>query len=294
MRTAWIPLLALTVTLPLAAQNFDNVEITSTHVAGNVHMLQGRGGNIGVSAGRDGMLIIDDQFAPLADKIKAALRDIGRGKLEYVLNTHFHGDHAGGNSIFGLEALIIAHSNVRARLSTEQKGRNGRVTPPSPPEALPVITFDEGLSIHFNGEEIQMTHVAKGHTDGDSIIYFKDSKVLHMGDHFFGARFPFVDLRAGGTVQGMATNVEEILRDYGGVRGLVIIPGHGDLADIDDLARTSRMLEESLETVKDGIDSGKSIEQIQKTGLSEEWKDWGSGFITTEVWIQTVYDSLRH
>ncbi len=293
MRTVRIAAIALAVSMPLAAQNFDDVEITSTHVAGNVHMLMGQGGNIGVSAGEDGVLIVDDQFASLADKIKAALQSIDRGKLEYVLNTHFHGDHTGGNSVFGLEALIVAHNNVRARLSKEQTNRNGRVTPPAPPAALPVITFDEGLSIYFNGEEIEMTHVANGHTDGDSIIYFKDSKVLHMGDHFFNSRFPFVDLGSGGTVQGMTRNVEMVLREFKNVKGLTLIPGHGALADLDTLATTHRMLKESVGTVQKGIDSGKSLDEIKKAGLSDEWDGWGSGFITTEVWIETVHSSLQ-
>ncbi|HKR60894.1 MAG TPA: MBL fold metallo-hydrolase, partial [Pyrinomonadaceae bacterium] len=189
-----VTLLVLAVPV-VQAQDFSKVEITATKVNGNIFMLQGQGGNIGVSVGADGILIVDDQFAPLADKIKAALKTLGEGKLKFVLNTHWHGDHTGGNAQFGPEAPIIAHDNVRRRLATEQKSEFfKRTTPASPKEALPVITFDKSLSVHFNGEEIKVIHFPQGHTDGDSVIFFTTSNVVHMGDDFFVARFPFVDL----------------------------------------------------------------------------------------------------
>ena len=168
------------------AQDFSKVEIKATKVAGNVYMLEGSGGNIGVSVGPDGILIVDDQFAPLADKIKAALKTLGDGKLKFVLNTHYHGDHTGGNVAFGPDALIIAQTNVRKRLSTEQKSKFfNHTTPASPKEALPVITFDQAVSVFFNGEEIKVIHFPQGHTDGDSVIFFTGSNVVHMGDDFF-------------------------------------------------------------------------------------------------------------
>ncbi len=165
------------------------MEIKTTKVAGNVHLLEGQGGNIAVSAGPDGLLIVDDQFAPLADKIKAALAAIDQGDLQYVLNTHQHGDHTGGNPVFGLEALIVAHENVRKRLSTEQTVR-GKKVPPMAAAGLPVITFDDGLTIHFNGEAIRMVHAEPGHTDTDSLIYFPQSNVLHMGDSVHQRQVP--------------------------------------------------------------------------------------------------------
>ncbi|HVR28718.1 MAG TPA: MBL fold metallo-hydrolase [Thermoanaerobaculia bacterium] len=277
---------------PLAAQqqDFSQVRIKTTPVAGKVYMLEGAGGNIGVSAGDDGLLIVDDQFAPLADKIKAALEAIHDGELAFVLNTHWHGDHTGGNPVFGLEALIVAHDNVRVRLSTEQTVRGNKV-PPLAPEGLPVITFGEAMTIHFNGEGIQLIHAPAGHTDGDSLIYFPTSNVLHMGDHFFNGRFPFVDLASGGTVQGMAKNVAMALEAF--PADVKIIPGHGALGTRADLESFHRMLEHSLQTVKAGIDAGKSLEELQQAGLDPEYEDWGSGFIPASFWIQTVYESLQ-
>src|SRR5882724_1700956 len=193
-----IMILCLCITLKAHAQDFSKVEIKVTKVAGNVYMLEGSGGNIGVSVGPDGILIVDDQFSPLADKIRAALKTLGEGKLKFVLNTHYHGDHTGGNVVFGPDALIIAQANVRKRLSTEQISRFfNRTTPASPKEALPVITFDQAVSMVFNGEEIKVIHFPKGHTDGDSVIFFTGSNVVHMGDDFFNGRFPVVDLEAG-------------------------------------------------------------------------------------------------
>ena len=162
------------------------MQIKATKVAGNVYMLEGAGGNIGVSVGDDGILIVDDQFAPLADKIRAALKALADKKLRFILNTHWHGDHTGGNVAFGPEATIIAHDNVRKRLSTEQKSRSSKAPRrASPKEALPVITFDQSLSVHFNGEEIRAIHYPQGHTDGDSVIFFTASNVVHLGDDFF-------------------------------------------------------------------------------------------------------------
>jgi glyoxylase-like metal-dependent hydrolase (beta-lactamase superfamily II) len=270
--------------------DFSKVEIKTTKVAGNVYLLEGQGGNIGVSAGPDGLLIVDDQFAPLADKIKAALAAIDQGDLEFVLNTHWHGDHTGGNPVFGLEAVIVAHENVRERLSTEQTVRGNKV-PPMAAAGLPVITFGAAMAIHFNGERVALTHAPAGHTDGDSFIYFPTSKVLHLGDHFFNGRFPFVDLASGGTVQGMTKNIAMALEKF--PADVKIIPGHGALATRADLETYHRMLEHSLKTVKAGIDAGKSVDDLKKAGLGDEYKDWGTGFINLDVWIQTVHDSLR-
>jgi cyclase len=277
---------------PVAAQqqDFSKVEIKTTKIAGNVYMLEGAGGNIGVTAGPDGLLIVDDQFAPLADKIKAALAAIGQGDLEYVLNTHWHGDHTGSNPVFGLEAVIVAHDNVRQRLSTEQAVR-GQKVPPMAAAGLPVITFGESLTIHFNGEAIRAIHAPAGHTDGDSFIYFPTAKVVHLGDHFFNGAFPFVDLGSGGSVQGMAKNIAMAIETF--PEDVKFIPGHGALGTRADLQKFHRMLVESMATVEAGIKAGKSLEDLQKGGLDAEWKDWGSGFIPTAFWIQTVYDSLK-
>ena len=221
----------------LAQRDFSSVTMQSQKVSGNVHMLVGAGGNIGVSAGSDGILIVDDQFAPLAGKIREALAEIGTGELEFVLNTHFHGDHTGSNAEFGEEALIVAHANVRKRLSTPQTSPRG-TTPAQPESAWPVVTFEDSLSIHFNGEEIRVWHLPAGHTDGDVVVHFVDSNVLHMGDHFFVDRFPFVDLSSGGNALGFAENVGSVLESL--PAGAQIIPGHGPLAKAEDLERFPR------------------------------------------------------
>jgi len=273
------------------AQDFSKVEIKVTKVAGNVYMLEGSGGNIGVSVGPDGILIVDDQFAPLADKIKAALKTLGEGKLKFVLNTHYHGDHTGGNVAFGLDAPIIAQTNVRQRLSVEQKSKFfNRTTPPSPKEALPVITFDQAVSVFFNGEEIKVIHFPHGHTDGDSVIFFTGSNVVHMGDDFFNGRFPVVDLEAGGDVEGMTKNVGDIISKL--PAGVKIIPGHGPLSDVEGLKAFHRMLTETTDIVRKRMAAGKTLEQIKAEGMPEEWKSWGTGFINTSRWIELIYNSL--
>jgi glyoxylase-like metal-dependent hydrolase (beta-lactamase superfamily II) len=279
-----------TPSAPPPTPDFSKVEIKTTKVAGSVYLLEGQGGNIAVSAGSDGLLIVDDQFAPLADKIKAALRAIDQGDLQYVLNTHWHGDHTGGNPVFGLEALIVAHDNVRKRLSTEQTVRGQKISPMAA-AGLPVITFRDGLTIHFNGEAIRMIHAEPGHTDTDSLIYFPQSNVLHMGDDFTNGRFPFVDRGSGGRVQGIAATAARVLEEF--PADVKIIPGHGALAGRADLERYHRMITETIATVKAGIEEGKSLEEIQRAGLSPEWKDWVAGFRTTDFWIESVYQSLR-
>jgi glyoxylase-like metal-dependent hydrolase (beta-lactamase superfamily II) len=274
-----------------ARQDLSKVEIKATHVAGNIHMLEGSGGNIGVSVGTDGILIVDDQFAPLADKIRAALKKLGEGKLRYVLNTHWHGDHTGGNKEFGPEAPIIAHDNVRKRLTGELKAE-GRETPGSPKEALPVITFDQSLSVHFNGEEIRVLHYPRGHTDGDSIIFFTRSNVVHMGDDFFNGMFPFIDLASGGDVEGYIRNVEAVIAKI--PADAKIIPGHGPLAGIAELKSFHRMLVETTGIIRERMKAGKSLDQIKAEGLPEKWNSWGMGFIKTPAWIQIVYQGLSN
>ncbi|HEX5965922.1 MAG TPA: MBL fold metallo-hydrolase [Pyrinomonadaceae bacterium] len=280
--------------LPLTAgaqTDYSKVEIKATKVSGNVYMLEGSGGNIGVSVGTDGILIVDDQFAPLADKIRAALKGLNQGKLRFILNTHWHGDHTGGNAQFGPEATIIAHDNVRKRLSTEQKIPFFKSTvPPSPKEALPVITFDNSLSVHFNGEDIRAIHYPHGHTDGDSVIFFTASNVVHLGDDFFAGRFPFVDVDNGGTVVGLAKNIGEIIEKI--PAGAKLIPGHGPLSTIDDLKLYHRMLLETTDVVRKKIAAGKTLDQIKSEGLPEEWKSWGTGFIKTDAWIELIHISL--
>jgi len=286
----------VTVSLLLAASaqaqtDFSKVQIKATKVNGNVYMLEGAGGNIGVSVGDDGLLIVDDQFAPLADKIRAALKGIADKKLRFILNTHWHGDHTGGNIAFGPEAPIIAHDNVRKRLATEQKSTVfNTTTPASPKEALPVITFNQTLTVWFNGEEIRAVHYPQGHTDGDSVIFFSASNVVHLGDDFFAGRFPFVDLESGGTVEGLIRNIGELVGKI--PADAKLIPGHGPISTLDDLKSYHRMLQQTTEIVRQKIAAGKTLDQIKSEGLPAEWAPWGAGFIKTDRWVETIYKSL--
>ena len=294
MKNIFLPvvLLLFAVSINGQQQDFSQVQIKATKVAGNVYMLEGSGGNIGVSVGADGILIVDDQFAPLADKIRAALKGLNQGKLRFILNTHWHGDHTGGNIAFGPEAPIIAHDNVRKRLATEQRSQVfNRTTPASPKEALPVITFDQSLSVHFNGEEIRVIHYPQGHTDGDSVIFFSSSNVVHLGDDFFAGRFPFVDLESGGSVEGLIKNIGEIIGKI--PEGAKLIPGHGPISTLEDLKNYHRMLQQTTEIVRQKITAGKTLEQIKSEGLPAEWEPWGTGFIKTDRWVETIYKSVK-
>ena len=274
-------------------RDFSKVEIKVTPVAGKVYMLEGAGGNIGASVGEDGILLVDDQFEPLAPKIRAAVEGIaggsGGGKIKFVINTHWHGDHTGGNKVFGLEAPIIAQANVRRRLSTEQSVLGNKV-PPSPKQALPVITFDQAVSVHWNGEEIKVVHFPHGHTDGDSVVFFTGSNVVHMGDDFFAGQFPFVDLGTGGSVQGLIDDVAKALTLV--PADAKVIPGHGPLSTRADLERFHAMLVASTDVVRRRMHAGESLEKIQAEGLPAELAPWGKGFIDTKTWILTIHDSL--
>ena len=263
-----------------AQMDFARIKIKTTHVAGNIYMLEGAGGNIGASVGPDGILLVDDQFAPLAEKIRNALKELGEGQLKFLINTHFHGDHTGGNVVFGNEAHIISHTNVRKRLQIES----------SPQEALPVVTFDDSLSIHFNGEEIRVIHFPNSHTDGDSVIFFTGSNVVHMGDLFFSGRFPYVDLNNGGDVEGLIKHIEKLLAEL--PPDVKLIPGHGPLSDIDDLRTYHQTLVETRDMIRDQIEAGKSLDEIKAAGLPKKWRSWGTGFISTGRWIEIVHRSL--
>ncbi len=258
---------------------FADVEIRTVPVAGNISMLVGQGGNIGVSAGADGVLIIDDQFAPLAGRIRAALEALGSDTPRFVLNTHFHGDHVGGNAEFGAGGVIVAHENVRLRL----------IDGDSPPVALPVVTFNDNVTIHFNGENITLIHMPAGHTDTDSVVLFEDANVIHMGDHFFNGGFPFVDLASGGSVQGYLSNLEKALSWIDD--DTRVIPGHGPLADKADLLDFYNMIRDTSTAIRVSRSLRMSAEEIVAAGLGPEYESWGQGFIDEQRWIETVVQS---
>ena len=258
-----------------------DVTIKTQKVAGNVYVLYGQGGNIGVSAGKDGLLMIDDQFERISDKIKAALKELGSDEPKFIVNTHFHGDHTGGNPVFGRTGTIIAQENVRKRLLLNEK--------PFPDFALPTITYAQSISIHFNGEEVRAVYFPKAHTDGDTVLFFTTSNVVHLGDHFFAGKFPFVDLDSGGSVPGLIKNVGELIQQI--PSDAKIIPGHGDVSTLDDLKKYHQMLIETTNIVRGEMDKKKSLDNIKKAGLPEKYKDWGTGFINSDKWIETIYKS---
>jgi glyoxylase-like metal-dependent hydrolase (beta-lactamase superfamily II) len=270
------------VTSACAQQDFSKVEVKATKVAGNIYMLTGSGGNIGVSVGPDGILIVDDQFAPLAEKIEAALKQLSPGKLKFVLNTHYHGDHTGGNKHFGQQAPIIAHTNVRKHLG----GKPGD----SKPE-LPIITFDDSLSVWFNGEEIKLAHVPPAHTDSDSIVYFTDANVIHFGDTFFSGRFPNIDLAGGGDVRGYIRNVEDAIKKT--PTDAKLIPGHGPLSTVKELKEFHEMLVETSGLVEKAIAAGKTLDQVKADGLPAKWKSWEAPTLKIDRWLEILYRGLK-
>ena len=282
---------ALLAATALAQRDFSTVEVKATKVAGSVWVLAGAGGNIGVTAGEDGIVIIDDQYAPLAPKIEAALKTISDKPLRFVLNTHYHGDHTGGNEFFGKSASIIAHENVRTRLRSGTSAR-GNTVPPAPKGALPIITFDQTLTVHLNGEDVRALHVPHVHTDGDAVIYFTQSNVVHMGDVLFNGTFPFIDLENGGSVKGVIAACEKVLAST--PDDVKIIPGHGALADKTVVRKYIEMLKATSSLVAKGVAAGKTADQLKADKVLADWESWGAGFIKTDFWIDTlVKDASR-
>lgn len=266
------------------------ITVKTQKITDRVYMLQGRGGNVGVSAGADGILIVDDDYAQVSPKIAEALKALGTDAPRFIFNTHWHGDHTEGNKFFGGKgSLILAHTNVRKRLAVDATifGEKFQAYPKS---ALPVFTYDQSMSVHFNDEEIRAVHYPNGHTDGDSIIFFTKANVVHLGDDFFAGRFPFVDLDSGGSVAGLTKNIADIIAKL--PADVKIIPGHGALSTRQDLRVYYQMLIETTDIVQRGMTGGKTLEGLKKDGLSEKYKSWGTGFIKTDFWIETIYKSL--
>ena len=274
------PLVYSTINPANAQNRFADVEVKATAIKGSVHMLTGAGGNIGVSAGEDGVLIIDDQFAPLAEKIAAQLGELGSDKPKYVINTHYHGDHTGSNAFFHSHkgATILAHENVRVRLANDEKIK---------PEALPTITYEDGIKIYFNGETLHVMHLAVGHTDGDSVVWFEQPNVMHTGDLFFNGRFPYIDQGAGGNVEGYMDSVKQLLAKIDDET--VIIPGHGDISNKQEYSAFLAMISETFSYVKALKQDGKTLDEVKAMGLDDKWADWSWNFINEEKWITTLY-----
>jgi cyclase len=264
------------------------IKLEAVPVAGTVYMVAGAGGNIGISAGPDGILMIDTGYAKFADELHRVLAGLDTGGLKLIVITHYHGDHTGGNAAFAGEAPILAQANVLKRLSTEQTIRGNKVEP-LPKEAWPTVTFQNDTTIHFNGEDVLITHPHNTHSDGDAEIYFTKSNVLHIGDNLFSGMFPFVDLDAGGNVENTITHIGELITKL--PKDVKIIPGHGPLSTLDDLIKHRDMMRATSDIIRAKMKEGKSLEEIQKEGLPEQWSAWSWRFIPTEKWIELVYES---
>ena len=280
---------------PLGAQqqDFSRVEITTTKLTSTLYLLTGEGGNIGVSAGSDGVFLIDDQYAPLSEKILSAVKAISDKPVKYVVNTHWHGDHTGGNENMGKAgATIIAHDAVRTRMARGQEMPLFKsVVPPAPPLALPVVTFPDKASLHLNGETANLIHVAPAHTDGDVIIHWPASNVIHMGDTFFNGIFPFIDAGSGGRLSGMIKAVETVL--VMADDRTKIIPGHGPLAGKADLARFHKMLLTVQERAMAAKSAGKTVEEWAASNpFADLEAEWGKGFLKAPLFAQVVYGAL--
>jgi glyoxylase-like metal-dependent hydrolase (beta-lactamase superfamily II) len=273
---------ACVIALPVQAQDFSAVEIQTIPVAEDLYMLVGQGGNIGLSIGDDGAMIVDTQYAPLTDKIQAAVTAAGGGNIQLVVNTHWHGDHSGGNANFGnAGALIMAHNNVRVRLAADN----------TDPAGFPKISYDEGARLNWNGNVIDLIHVLPAHTDGDTIVHFRNLNAFHMGDTFFNGVYPFIDVNSAGSFNGLIAAGEMVI-------GLAnddttIIPGHGALADKADLEEWIGILKTIRGRFQSLIDDGASADEVVAAGVTREWDAaMGGGFMNPETFTRLAYQSL--
>lgn len=279
MKRFFITLVCLVMSLNVFANDrFANTELKAVNVSDNVYIVYGAGGNIGALVGEEGILIIDDQFEPLAPKIEKAVFELAntKQKVSYVVNTHYHGDHTGSNVYFSKSASILAHENVRKRLSVKSK------------KGLPVITYQNGVKLHLNNQTVHVKHLSSGHTDGDSVVFFEQANVWHLGDLFFNMRFPYIDKKSGGTVSGVISNLSSLLDEMSDDTS--IIPGHGDLTNKAGLQTHLDMILATQKEVMSMKAEGLSLEQVVERGLSEKWKQWHWNFITEERWITTLYN----
>lgn len=277
----------------LAQQDLSAVEVSITPIRAGLHLITGRGGNIVASTGADGTFLVDDQYAPLTDKIRAALATVTDQPVRFVVNTHWHGDHVGGNENLGnAGAVIVAHDNVRQRMSSDQfMAAFNSTVPAAPAKALPVITFGESLSLHLNGDTMQVIHVPSAHTDGDAVVFFQAANVLHMGDTYFNGLYPFIDLGSGGGIHGMIAAVAECVSLTNA--DTVIVPGHGPLSTRAQLMAYGEMLAGFRDRIAELKAAGKSLEEAIAERPTADFDDkLGKGFIAPERLVGFIYESL--
>ncbi len=276
-----------------SAQDFSKVEIQTQKLTPSIYMLIGAGGNIGVSIGDDAVFVIDDQYAPLTPKIQAAIAKLTPKPVKFLLNTHWHGDHSGGNENFGnAGALIVAQENVRKRMSTDQFiALFNMKTPASPKVALPVVTFTSDIAFHLNGDDIVAFHAPNAHTDGDAIVQFRNSNVIHMGDTLFNHMYPFIDSASGGSPEGVIAAADRVL----GMADdkTMLIPGHGPLATKADLQAYRTMLATITQRLRDAIKAGKKLEDVLASKPTAEFDAaWGKGFIAPDKFVEMLWKGM--
>ena len=286
-----VALLLAGISSSLGAQtNYDTVQVRAVQLSPGLHVLFGAGGNIGLSTGADGTFVIDDQFAPLTPKIVAAIRTITDRPVKFVINTHWHGDHTGGNENLGnAGALIVAHDNVRKRMSVDQfmAALNQKV-PAAPRAALPVVTFSDAVTFHINGDSVTVTHVSPAHTDGDAIVHFLKANAVHMGDVFNNTGLPFIDRSSGGSVFGIIKAADQVYAMTDAQTR--IVPGHGQVTDRNRLKAWRDAVSTVTERVQREVRAGKTIEQVLAMKLSAEFeKEWPGGH---ERFVRAVFDEV--
>lgn len=286
---------ALFTPAAFAQQDFSKVQIKTEKLSATTYMMTGEGGNIGLSIGEDAVFVIDDQFAPLTPKIKAAIAKLTKKPVKFVLNTHWHFDHTGGNENMGKAgALIVAHENVRKRMSAEGFIKFfGMKTKAEPKVALPVVTFTQNMTFHINGDEVYAYHITNAHTDGDAIVHFRNSDVIHMGDTFFNRMYPFIDTSSGGKVDGMIKAADQVLAMAGD--NTKIIPGHGPLGNKADLKAYRDMLTTVSARITTQIKAGKKLEEVLAAKPTTEFDEvWGKGFLPPQKWVEMMYENLKN
>lgn len=284
-------LMLLTATSVMADEQ---ATISSSKLSDTIHLISGKGGNIGVSIGSDGTFLIDDKFAPMSEAIMAKVKELGGDVPKFVINTHWHFDHTGGNENFGKKgSIIVAHENVRQRMSKDNFiAAFDKNVPASPAVALPVVTFNDQINFHLNGDAIKISHLANAHTDGDSVIHFTEANILHTGDTFFNGFYPFIDIDHGGSVKGMIQAADSMLSMINDQTQ--VIPGHGPIANKGDLQKYRDMLQSAYDSLSALKTAGKTVEQaVAAKPLKDLDAEWSGGIFKTDKWISVVYEGLN-